>query len=137
MSTLTRQARGARWAAVAVLTAVAATTLTLPASAAPNASTAPVASVDSEDLTLLCQDRLPTLQARAAHLIDVIEGGPEVAGSVEWLHAKADEAEANGQPERARLLDQRADRRATRVEDITRVLETLEDAAATYCTDVA
>jgi len=137
MSTLTRHARGARWATVAVLTAVAATAVTLPASAAPNPSTASVASVDSEDLTRLCRDRLPILQARAAHLIDVIQGGPEVAGSVEWLHAQADEAEANGHPDRARLLDQRADRRATHVEDITRVVEALEDAAATYCADVA
>lgn len=145
MSTLTaRSTRRARWAGVAVLTALATTVLTLPASAVPAPATAmPTASTgtaagatDPDELSRLCRDRLPIIQARAAHLIEVLEGGPDVVGSVEWLRANADTAEANGRPERAQLLRARADLRATRADDIARVVQRLEDAAATYCTDV-
>lgn len=150
MSTRTSHpARRARWAAVAVVSGLATALATLPASAAPapvttqvNVTTAPgtpaaSGTVDPDELARLCTDRLPAVQARAEHLIEVIEAGPQTPGSVAWLQARADTLEQNGNPERAQVVRARANLRTTHVADLTRLVQRLEDAAATYCTGVS
>lgn len=87
--------------------------------AAAEASTQPPAEPGSVTVTLspeqvefLCQRRLPRLADRVERLLDRIQGGPEVRGSVAWLTDLAERERAAGRETTASLLAEAAERRA-------------------------
>lgn len=69
-------------------------------------------TISAGEVAQLCQDRIPPLKAEVTKLINLINGGPTVVGSTAWLHAQAQQAQANGHPARADILNGRAERRS-------------------------
>ena len=84
---------------------------------------------DQTALEALCA-RIAPVQERLTTHRDRILADAETPGSVAWLEARADQAEANGRTRIAEQLRERADRRAARVEVIDIRLEELSEAAA-------
>ncbi|HET6499377.1 MAG TPA: hypothetical protein VFG87_01330 [Amycolatopsis sp.] len=81
----------------------------------------------------LCAVRLPKLEDRATKLMDRINGGANVPGSVAWLQARAQNQRAKGHNQIADQLDQRAQRRASRVDDLKSVEQRLQNFKNTNC----
>lgn len=73
--------------------------------------------------------RIPRVEDRLTRHREHILAGADTAGSVAWLEARADRAEAEGHPRVAEQLRTRAERRAERVELIDKRLARLEKAS--------
>jgi hypothetical protein len=117
--------------------AVAAVSLTgaVPASAQP--STPPSGSVtitlSPEQVAFLCDKRLPRMETRVTKLIDRINGGADVKGSVAWLKDRAAKERAAGRETSAKLLEERAGRRAGRVDELNKIKGWATDFRGKYC----
>jgi hypothetical protein len=91
---------------------------------AATASAEPVTiTLSPEQVTNLCEKRLPKIEKRTARLLERINGGPDVRGSVEWLRARATTERDAGRETSAQLLEERAERRAGRVDQLNQVSE--------------
>jgi len=96
--------------------ALAAITLagTASASAEPTSSPAPgpvTITLSPEQVTFFCE-RVTKAEKRATKLTERINGGPDVKGSTEWLKARAQKERDAGRDTSAKLLEERAQRRA-------------------------
>lgn len=117
----------------AVLTAV----LVVGGATTASATTAPsepvTITLSPEQVQHLCEKRLPKIEQRVTRLLDRINGGPEVRGSVEWLRARAATERDAGRETTAQLLEERADRRAGRVDQLNQAKQWAADFRTEHC----
>jgi hypothetical protein len=119
-------------AVLAVATPVASADTTAPAPTPAQPSYAPI-TLSPQESQQLCATTLPRLEDRDQKLIARINGGAEVKGSVAWLRARAQDQRANGHTRAADALDRRADRRATRANDLNSISQRLEAFKTAHC----
>lgn len=132
-----------RWAGRAAVAGAGTAVIALVAAPAAGAQTTPEApapvtiTLSPEQVTQLCDERLPKLEGRATKAIERINGGPEVIGSVEFVKARAQSQRDKGREEIAKQLDQRAERRAGRVDELNQAKQRIADFKAKYCQGTA
>jgi hypothetical protein len=90
-------------------------------------------TLSQEQVRNLCEKRLPRMEKRATKLLDRINGGAEVRGSVAWLRAKAGTERDAGRETSAQLLEEKADRRAGRVDQLGQVKQWVADFTSQHC----
>ncbi|MEV4599630.1 hypothetical protein AB0K15_19760 [Amycolatopsis sp. NPDC049253] len=102
---------------------------------APSSSAAPVAPItlSPEESQQLCGDWVPKLQKRAKNLTDRINGGAEVAGSVANLKARSADQKAKGHTAAADRLQKRADKRQSRISQLSDATSKLDAFASAHC----
>jgi len=117
--------------------AVAAVSLAGAAPAVAQPSAPPSGSVtitlSPEQVALLCDKRLPRMETRVTKLIDRINGGADVKGSAAWLKDRAAKERAAGRETSANLLEERAERRAGRVDELNKIKGWVTDFRGKYC----
>jgi hypothetical protein len=97
-------------------------------------SSSPVTiTLSPEQVTFLCEKRLPKVERRLTKLIERINGGPEVRGSTEWLTSKAAKEREAGRETSAQLLEERAERRAGRLDQLNKIKGWVSDFRTQYC----
>ncbi|WP_018686583.1 hypothetical protein [Actinokineospora enzanensis] len=101
------------------------------AAAAP--STPVTITLSPEQVGKICDQRIPKIEARVDRLVTRINGGAEVKGSSAWLKARADKERAAGREASANLLQERADRRAGRIDQLNKAKQRAEDFKTKYC----
>ncbi|HEU5469708.1 MAG TPA: hypothetical protein VFV67_03575 [Actinophytocola sp.] len=108
-------------ATLAALTLAGTTTALAeqPSSTPPSGSV--TITLSAEQVAFLCEKRLPRVETRAGRLIERINGGPDVKGSTEWLKARAAKEREAGRETSAQLLEERAERRAGRVDQLNKI----------------
>ncbi|MFD2473409.1 hypothetical protein [Amycolatopsis silviterrae] len=102
---------------------------------------APVASADTpgpvtlspQEVQQMCTAWVPKLRKQAQHLTDRINGGPEVAGSVANLKARANDARTKGHAAQADRLQKRADKRQGRIGELANSAKQLDAFTAAHC----
>jgi hypothetical protein len=118
--------------------ALAAVTLagSAAASADPTTPAAPAGPVtitlSPDQVSLLC-GRLSKADTRSTKLIDRINGGPDVKGSTEWLKARAKKERDAGRETTAKQLEERAARRAGRIDELNKIKAFASDFKGKYC----
>jgi hypothetical protein len=119
---------------------VAAMTLGGAAAASADPSSTPSTQPGSVTITLspdqvqfLCDKRLPKMENRTSKLIDRINGGADVRGSVANLKARADAERKAGRETTAQLLEERAERRAGRIDELNKIKGWAADFRSKYC----
>lgn len=90
-------------------------------------------TLSPEQVQNLCEKRLPKIEARTTRLLDRIQGDATVRGSVEWLRARATKERDAGRETTAQLLEERADRRAGRVDQLNQVKQWATDFQTQHC----
>jgi hypothetical protein len=113
---------------VAILTPIASAQTT----STPPTEVAPI-TLTQQESQHLCDTVLPRLEQRVQKLTDVVNGGPDVKGSVQWLRARAQNQRNAGHPKIADQLDQRAQRRADRTNDLARIHQRLDTFRTQNC----
>jgi hypothetical protein len=89
-------------------------------------------TLSPEQVTLLC-GRLTKVDSRANKLAERINGGPDVKGSTEWLKARAKKERDAGRETSAKLLEERAARRAGRIDELNKIKAFATDFKTKYC----
>ena len=105
------------------------------ASAEPSSSPAPgpvTITLSPEQVTFFC-NRVTKAEQRATKLAERINGGPDVKGSTEWLKARAKKERDAGRETSAQLLEERAERRAGRVDELNKIKGWAGDFKTKYC----
>lgn len=69
-------------------------------------------TISAAQVQQICEQTLPPIKAEATKLINWINAGPTTPGSTQWLHGQAQQAQSNGHPALADILDGRAERRS-------------------------
>ncbi|HEY0450458.1 hypothetical protein [Actinophytocola sp.] len=90
-------------------------------------------TLSPEQVTRLCEQRLPKVEKRTSKLVERITGGADVRGSAAWLRARAEKERGAGRDTSARLLEERADRREGRVEQLKQINKWATDFRAQHC----
>jgi hypothetical protein len=90
-------------------------------------------TLSAEQVQNLCENRLPRIEKRAGRLLERINGGAEVRGSVAWLRARATTERDAGRDATADQLEERADRRAGHVDEIDKVKQWAADFRTAHC----
>lgn len=90
-------------------------------------------TLSAEQVERICQKRIPRIEQRADRALERIAGGPEVRGSVEWLKARAAKEREAGRETSARLLEEKADRRAGRTPQVEDVKAKVAEFKARHC----
>ncbi|WP_291412385.1 hypothetical protein [Actinophytocola sp.] len=90
-------------------------------------------TLSPEQVTRLCDHRLPKIEKRTSKLVERINGGADVRGSAAWLRARAEKERGAGRETSAELLEERADRREGRVEQLNQVNKWAADFRAEHC----
>jgi len=90
-------------------------------------------TLSAEQVAFLCDKRLPKVETRATKLVERINGGADVRGSTAWLKARAQKERDAGRETSAQLLEERADRRAGRVDELNKIKGWAADFRAKYC----
>jgi hypothetical protein len=98
----------------------------------PSATPAPI-TISSAQVQQLCEQRVPKLEAEVNKLITRIDGGPDVVGSTQWLQAQATKASGNGRSERAKVINNRLDRRTGVLSTLQGVKTKLTDFTTAHC----
>ena len=133
-----------RWTRLAVVGCATAAALTLGGAAASAETGAPATSnpapsgpvtitLQPDQVQFLCDKRLPKVEQRVTKLIDRINGGPDVRGSVANLKKRADAEKAAGRTTSAQLLTEKADRRAGRIDELNKIKGWVSDFRTKYC----
>lgn len=120
---------GALTAALSMAGAVA-TAETQPPSSEPGSVTI---TLSPEQVRFLCEQRLPRTESRTTKLIERINGGADVRGSAEWLRKRAERERAAGRETTAEVLEERAERRAGRVDELNRIKTQVAEFRSQYC----
>jgi hypothetical protein len=87
----------------------------------------------AERATVFCERWLPRIETRTARLVERITGDADTRGSAEWLRARAGRERDAGRETTARLLEERAERRTGRVEELKQTRQWAEDFRAESC----
>jgi hypothetical protein len=90
-------------------------------------------TLSAEQVQHLCEKRLPKVEKRVDRLLTRINGDAQTRGSAEWLRAKAATEREAGRETSAQLLDERADRRLGRVDDLTKIKQWVTDFQTDHC----
>jgi hypothetical protein len=90
-------------------------------------------TLSAEQVQHLCEKRLPKVEKRVDRLLTRINGDAQTRGSAEWLRAKAATEREAGRETSAELLDERADRRLGRVDDLTKIKQWVTDFKTDHC----
>jgi hypothetical protein len=100
---------------------------------------APVAPItlSPQESQQVCSDWVPRLEKRVDNLTARINGGPEVQGSLANLKARAQDARAKGHTDQANRLDQRAQKRQSRIGELANAKQKLDAFAAAHCKPAA
>lgn len=123
---------GCAVAAVLAITPVASADTTDPTPTPSQPGYAPI-TLSPQEAQQLCGTFLPKLADRAKKLTDRINGGANVKGSVAWLKARAQYERTVGHTKLADQLDQRAQRRANRVNDLNAIQQRLDAFKTAHC----
>jgi hypothetical protein len=131
MTLFTWTRRGAVACCGAAITALAVA----PIASAQTTTPAPVAPItlSPQESQQVCADWVPKLTKRAANLSERINGGPQVAGSVANLRARATDQRAKGRAKQADQLEKRADKRAGRIAELNSAKQRLDTFNAAHC----
>jgi propanediol dehydratase small subunit len=116
-----------------VLSGVLAVGLMVGGAATAGADEPVTITLSPEQVTNLCEKRLPKIEKRATNLLARINGDAATRGSVEWLRARAATERDAGRETTAQMLDERADRRAGNVDKINQVKKWVDDFQAQHC----
>ena len=114
--------------AIATLTVVLMAVGTAPAWA-DTSEPAPI-TIGPDQVKQICEQRVPKIEQRITALTKRIEGGPEVAGSIQWLQAQAQD-----HPDVANRLNDRAKRRQddlTKLDDANKKVDAFKAAHCDY-----
>lgn len=90
-------------------------------------------TLSPEQVTWLCDKRLPRIETRTSWLVERITADAETRGSAEWLRAKADEERTAGRETSAQLLEERADRRESFVDRLNQINQWAADFRTEHC----
>ncbi len=90
-------------------------------------------TLSAKQVRFLCEKRLPRIEKRVDRLLTRINGDAEVRGSAAWLRARAATEREAGRETSAQLLEERADRRLDRVDDLTTIKQWAADFRADHC----
>jgi len=129
------RSRGMAWGTAAVVLVsglVGGTAAAADPTPTPTPSYAPI-TMSAEESQRLCAEVLPKLISRREKLATRINGGAEVKGSVAWLKARAVKQRAKGHEKVAAQLDKRAERRAGRLEQLSKIKGELEAFKTKHC----
>lgn len=96
-------------------------------------STPVTITLSPEQVAFLCDKRLPRMENRTTKLIERINGGPEVRGSTKWLQEKAKQEREAGRETSAQLLEERAERRAGRIDELNKIKGWVSDFRTQQC----
>lgn len=110
-----------------------ATALAQPSTPTPAPSGGATVTLSPEQLQYLCTKRLPKAETRTTKLIERINGGPEVRGSAKALQARAEKERAAGRETSAQLLDEKAQRRTGKVEQLTKIKQWVTEFRTQQC----
>ena len=135
-----------RWTRLAVVGCATAAALTLGGAAASAETGAPATSTSNpapsgpvtitlqpDQVQFLCGKRLPKAEQRVTKLIDRINGDASVKGSTAWLKDRAAKERAAGRETSAKLLEERAARRAGRIDELNKIKGWVTDFRGNYC----
>ncbi len=129
------RSRGMAWGTAAVVLMsglVGGTAAAADPTPTPTPSYAPI-TMSPEESQRLCAEVLPKLINRREKLAARINGGADVKGSVAWLKARAVKQRAKGHEKVAAQLDKRAERRAGRLEQLSKIKGELEAFKTKHC----
>lgn len=129
------RSRGMAWGTAAVVLMsglVGGTAAAADPTPTPTPSYAPI-TMSPEESQRLCAEVLPKLINRREKLATRINGGADVKGSVAWLKARAVKQRAKGHEKVAAQLDKRAERRAGRLEQLSKIKGELEAFKTKHC----
>jgi hypothetical protein len=90
-------------------------------------------TLSPDQVSFLCNQRLPKVESRTTKLIDRINGDANTKGSVAWLKERAKKESDAGRTASAQLLTERADRRAGRIDQLNKVKGWASDFRSKYC----
>ena len=90
-------------------------------------------TLSPEQVANLCEKRLPKIERRTTRLLDRINGDETVRGSVAWLRARAATERDAGRETSAQLLEERADRREGRVDQLGQIKQWVTDFRTQHC----
>ncbi len=98
------------------------------------AEPAPVTiTLSPEQVSRLCETRLPRIEKRVDRLVERITGDENTRGSAAWLRARADRERDAGRETTAQVLDERADRREGHVDQLNQIKQWLDDFSGEHC----
>jgi hypothetical protein len=86
-----------------------------------------------EQVAFLCDTRLPRIDNRVTRLVDRINGGADVRGSVAWLRERAQKERDAGRETSAQVLEERAERRAGRVDELNKIKGWVTEFRTRHC----
>ncbi len=90
-------------------------------------------TLSAEQVAFLCGKRLPKVENRVTKLVERINGGADVKGSTAWLKARAQQERDAGRETSAQLLEERADRRAGKIDELNKIKGWVADFRGKYC----
>lgn len=103
---------------------------------APPASDEPgsvTVTLSPEQVTFLCDQRLPKIEKRSGKLVERIQGDENTRGSAANLRARADHEREAGRETSAQVLEERADRREGFVDQLNQINQWAVDFRTEYC----
>ncbi|MER6763838.1 MULTISPECIES: hypothetical protein [Amycolatopsis] len=124
--------RGTRRMALAGCGIAAGLFVAAPIASADTQAPAPV-TLSPQEVQQMCTAWVPKLRKQAQNLTNRINGGPEVSGSVANLKARANDARTKGHTAQADRLQKRADKRQSRIGELTNATKQLDAFAAAHC----
>jgi hypothetical protein len=90
-------------------------------------------TLSPEQVTFLCDQRLPRIEKRTGKLVERIQGDENARGSAANLRARADREREAGRETTAQALEERADRREGFVDELNRINKWAADFRGQYC----
>lgn len=90
-------------------------------------------TLSPEQVTRLCDKRLPRIETRTSKLVERIQGDENTRGSAAWLRARANTEREAGREETANLLEERADRREGFVDELNKINKWAADFRTQHC----
>ncbi|MGH3756575.1 hypothetical protein [Actinophytocola sp.] len=90
-------------------------------------------TLSPEQVTFLCDRRLPKIERRTSWLVERIQADENTRGSAAWLRARAATEREAGREETAQLLEERADRREGFVDDLNKINTWAVDFRTEHC----
>ena len=90
-------------------------------------------TLSPEQVTRLCENRLPRIETRTSKLVERIQGDENTRGSAAWLRARATKERDAGREDTASLLEERADRREGFVDPLNKINKWAADFRTEHC----
>jgi hypothetical protein len=90
-------------------------------------------TLSPEQVTRLCENRLPRIEKRTSSLVERIQGDENTRGSAAWLRARATKERDAGREDTASLLEERADRREGFVDPLNKINKWAADFRTEHC----